>query len=72
MSLSDGRLQTFVENAGQTFHLHADSAFGHLRVNLRGADILMAEHLLYGFEGHAVFERYGRGEGVPSGVERKK
>ena len=69
MRLSDSRLQTFVENAGQTFHLHADSAFGHLRVNLCGADILMAEHLLHSFEGHAVFERYGRGEGVPGNVE---
>ena len=53
----------------QDIHVVADLGVGDSGIELGGLDIGVAEHLLYRFDRHAVFERDGGGKGVTGRVE---
>lgn len=61
-----------VDSAGQMLQFPERLIVCNGRVNLRGADVFMAEKFADGFDRHALRERYGRGESVAGGVEREK
>ena len=69
----DTRHQRLVEHALkillQDIHVVADLGVGDSGIELGGLDIGVAEHLLYRFDRHAVFERDGGGKGVTGRVE---
>lgn len=61
-----------VGSAGQMLQFPGRLIVCNGRVNLRGADVFMAEKFADGFDRHALRERYGRGESVAGDVEREK
>ena len=67
--LDRGRPLPSVEPAGEGVHVVADTGLGDSGVDLRGTDILVAEHFTDRFEGYAVGERNRGREGMPRKVE---
>jgi len=53
----------------QNLHVLADFRVKDLGVVLSGLDVGMSKHLAYGFNGNAILQGDGRGEGVPGDVK---